>query len=414
MRRAPTMLPVVLLLLALLACPSARAQTPFGMEPAPGTALFSPAELEDLLAPVALYPDPLLAQILPASTFLDQIDEAARFVRLYGVTAGIDAQDWDVSVKAVAHYPEVLFMMDREYDWTAALGQAFVNQETEVMDAIQRLRAEAAAQGNLVSTPQQEVVVNGGIIRILPASPDVIYVPLYDPLVVYLEPPPSSSGFIFFGSGFVIGAWLNRDCDWHHHRVYYHGWRGGGWVGRARPHLHLRKNVYINHAYADIHINRKVTQRNTLSYRRQIREGVKTRRERTVRQPSGDREERPLPPAEKRPARARPSPVAPRPRVPTDNREVYRGRDLHRTQPPSQTGYGGYGSGKDATRYRERGRRSLENMQRLNRPAPQRRPTPVRRPGASAGKPGRKPAGRSAPRREPQGKAAPKKQERSR
>jgi len=83
---------------------------------------FTAEELDELLAPIALYPDPLLAQILPAATFVDQIDAAARYVRQFGKLALIDDQPWDVSVKAVAHYPDVLFMMDQKYDWTVSLG----------------------------------------------------------------------------------------------------------------------------------------------------------------------------------------------------------------------------------------------------------------------------------------------------
>ena len=124
----------------------------------PGETLFTPDELDELLAPIALYPDPLIAQMLPAATFVDQIDEAARYIRQYGKDAQIDDQPWDISVKAVTHYPEVLFMMDSKYDWTVSLGQAFINQQQDVMDAIQRLRAEAEAAGNLVSSAQQQVI----------------------------------------------------------------------------------------------------------------------------------------------------------------------------------------------------------------------------------------------------------------
>jgi len=201
---------------------------------------FTADELDDMLAPIALYPDPLLAQMLPAATFIDQIDEAARYIGQYGNSAPVDDMPWDVSVRAVAHYPSVLLMMDQKYDWTASLGQAFVNQEDDVMDSIQRLRAQALAEGNLVSTPEQQVIDEGGIISIVPVEPEVIYVPQYDPMVVYYEPPPF--GFITFGIGFPIGVWLNRDCDWQRHRIHYHGWQGGGWIGRSRPHVHDRNN----------------------------------------------------------------------------------------------------------------------------------------------------------------------------
>ena len=188
------------LLTAVLALVLVAGQTAWAQEYWPESAdsmaqpgeLFYPEELDDLLAPIALYPDPLIAQILPAATFIDQIDEAARYINQYGQAARIDDQPWDVSVKAVAHYPDVLFMMDQKYEWSASLGQAYVNQPQEVFEAIQRLRAEAMANGNLVSTAQQEVIVDGAVIRIVPAQAEVIYLPSYDPMLVYAGPPPST------------------------------------------------------------------------------------------------------------------------------------------------------------------------------------------------------------------------------
>ena len=372
-----------------------------------GDTLFTPEELDDLLAPIALYPDPLIAQILPAATFIDQIDEAARYVRQYGKSAQIDSQPWDVSVRAVAHYPDVLFMMDQKYDWTVSLGQAFVMQQQDVMDAIQRLRAEAEAAGNLTSTPQQQVVVEQEIIRIVPAEPEVIYVPVYDPMVVYVENPYPSYGFITFGIGFTIGAWLNRDCDWNRHSVYYHGWQGGGWVGRARPHIHDRNRVYINNNYRVINVNRRVEQHDTTRFRNEIRRDVESRRERTGRPlPQGGVQQprergvtqgvQPLPAAQA----PRPSAPTPRPVTPVTRQDVYRGREPRGAQPAPSSGYGGYGSSKDVKTYRERGQTSRENMRQYNRqqpvrverpaaaprPVPAQRPAPVQRPGVSGGR----------------------------
>src|ERR1700677_3423321 len=141
---------------------------------------FSPDQLDDLLAPIALYPDPLLAQILLAATFPDQIDEAARYVRGGGDPGGIDAQDWDVSVKAVSHYPRVLYMMADKLDWTTAVGQAYVSQPDDVFASIQRLRAEASSVDNLTSTPEEQVIDTDGCIEIWPAQAQYIYVPIYD------------------------------------------------------------------------------------------------------------------------------------------------------------------------------------------------------------------------------------------
>jgi hypothetical protein len=224
---------------------------------------FSPEQLDNLLAPIALYPDPLLAQVLVAATFPDQIDEAARFVRGSSDPDAIDDQPWDVSVKAVAHYPTVLDMMADKLDWTTALGQAYVNQATDVMTSVQRLREQARSAGNLVTTPQQEVVESDGYIEIWPAEPQYIYVPVYDPAVVYFRRGGFfTSALISFGRGFRIGVWLNNDCDWREHRVYYHGWEhGGGWMGRSRPYVRVT-NVYVNANYRNVVVNRNVVRRN--------------------------------------------------------------------------------------------------------------------------------------------------------
>ncbi len=369
-----------------------------------GTTPFSADELDDLLAPIALYPDPLLAQMLPAATFIDQIDEAARYVRQYGKSARIDDQPWDVSVRALAHYPDVLFMMDQKYDWTVSLGQAYVNQPQDVMDAIQRLRAEAEDAGNLVSTSQQEVVVEDEDIRIVPAEPEVIYVPQYDPLAVYVEPAPTY-GFITFGVGFTIGVWLNRDCDWHHHRVYYHGWRGSGWINRARPYIGTRRSVYINNTFNVINVNHRVVQHDTDRYRRDLRRNVEYRRERvgghgplpgnTRPHDQGQRRGTPSPTTATPRVAPRPVTAVPQPAQRPDNRDLYRGREIQGGQAAPNSGFGDYGSGKDATKFRERGQSSRENMRQFNRqqpPASGARPpvaprqAPAQRPAAPAGR----------------------------
>lgn len=426
MKKLLFMLPVLVIFLAFANGHTAWADSEPGYYSAsdqPDQNLLTPEELDDLLAPIALYPDPLIAQILPAATFIDQIDEAARYVRQYGRLARIDDQPWDVSVKAVAHYPDVLFMMDQKNDWTVSLGQAYLDQPQDVMDSIQALRADAQNQGNLVSTPQQQVIVEPGEIRIVPATPDYIYVPTYDPQVVYLEPAPSY-GFITFGVGFSIGAWLSRDMDWREHRVYYHGWRSGGWVGRSRPHIRDRRGIYINQRAAAITTNRKVLQHDTNRFRQELHQDVQKRRElpgRPARPPRPNQprpgridqqrapapgQQRPPAASEQRPqvhvpprspAAGQQSPPAATPRPPATTpqppaatpqppaatmqrppvggtpgaRDVFRGRDVQQTQPASRSGYGGYGSSKDATIYRERGQSSRENMRQGNRPTQQ-------------------------------------------
>ena len=216
----------------------------------------SPDQLDNLLAPIALYPDPLLAQVLVAATFPDQIDEADRFVRFDSDPDDLDGQPWDVSVKAVAHYPEVLAMMADDLDWTTTLGQAYVYQSTDVMSSVQRLRAQAQQAGNLAPTPEMQVVVSGGYIQLWPAEPQYIFVPRYDPAVVFFGRAP-----LFFGVRFGIGAWLNCAFDWHEHRVYYHGWEHGPeWVTRSRPYVHIN-NTYVNLNYNTVIVNREVTRR---------------------------------------------------------------------------------------------------------------------------------------------------------
>jgi len=188
--------------------------------PAPMVPIRSAADLDRMLAPIALYPDPLLAQILPAATLPEQVVLVDRYLREGGDVNQVDAQPWDSSLKALARYPATLRMLDDNLAWTTDLGQAFLNQPADVMDSVQRLRARAWALGNLQSTPQQTVVVSGGIIEIVPTAPQIIYVPVYQPGLVYVQPPPGPGRFyISFGVGFSVGQWLNHDCDWHHHEV---------------------------------------------------------------------------------------------------------------------------------------------------------------------------------------------------
>ena len=228
----------------------------------------SAEQMDNLLAPIALYPDPLLAQVLPASTFVDQIDQAARWLRSNNNNpAKIDSQKWDVSVKSVGHYPQVVYMMSDKLDWTTALGQAYVNQSTDVLTSVQRLRARAKAAGYLVTTPQQTVIVEKEVIKVVPAQPQVIYVPTYNPQVVYVQPSGPSTGTVVaaaaisFGVGLAIGAWLNNDCNWHTHTVYYHGWHGSGWITTSSHYVHVN-SVYVNHRYSTVHVNSAVVTRN--------------------------------------------------------------------------------------------------------------------------------------------------------
>jgi len=221
---------------------------------------FTPDQLDNLLAPIALYPDPLLAQVLVAATFPDQIDEASRFLRAGANSGAIDDQPWDVSVKAVAHYPTVLYMMDNKLDWTTSLGQAYVNQSTDVDASIQRLRGLAHDAGTIDSGPQIQVVNQDGYWNIWPVEPQLLYVPIYDPAIVFIGRRGFFGPYITFGVGFPIGAWLCYDFNWGGPGIYYFGWGGPlarPWAVRSRPFVHVN-SVYVNDRYRTVTVNRAV------------------------------------------------------------------------------------------------------------------------------------------------------------
>jgi hypothetical protein len=152
---------------------------------------YSQPELDQMLAPIALYPDPLLSQVLMAATYPVDIIEAARWSRDNPGLQGDDAvraaqgEDWDPSVKSLLAFPQLLARMDGDLDWTRRLGDAFLGQEPQVMDTVQQLRRRAEATGNLQSSEQMQVQQQGQTIAIQPASPQFVYVPYYDPFIVY-------------------------------------------------------------------------------------------------------------------------------------------------------------------------------------------------------------------------------------
>jgi hypothetical protein len=194
--------------------------------------LLKDAELETLLGPVALYPDALVALILPASTDAMDVVLAARWLRDGGSEASLDNQPWDESVRALARYPDVLKWMDENLSWTRQVGAAFVAQPSDVMRAVQRLREQARSAGNLDDTPQQKVIVEKEYIRIVPAADDILYVPVYDPLVVYRPLPLGWVGpAIRFATWYACGAWLRYDCNWLLHNIWI-GWWGPSYYAR--------------------------------------------------------------------------------------------------------------------------------------------------------------------------------------
>ena len=214
------------------------------------------AELEKLVAPIALYPDPLIATILPASVYPLEIVQAARFVKDTNNLAKLDEQPWDENVKAVARVPAVIEKMNDDLSWTMDLGQAFLDQQKEVMDTVQTLRGKAQTMGTLKTTPQQVVVVTNTIIektveqrvvfvtntvvQIQPSNPQIVYVPTYDPWHVYYPPPVYYAGpppVVTFAVGVTVGLIIANNCDWHHGGIYvgHHGVAvvGGGFHGGA-------------------------------------------------------------------------------------------------------------------------------------------------------------------------------------
>ena len=178
----------------------AYSQQPYGQEPGYGQSL-NAEQLEQLVAPIALYPDALVAQVLAASTYSAQVQQADGWVQQQGnaspyqIAGGADAQSWDPSVKGLTAFPQVLAEMDRNIQWTGALGNAYYNQPQDVLEAIQVMRQRAQTAGNLENTPQEQVSYDQGAIELAPPNPQVVYVPMYNPWTVYGDPVTPYPGF---------------------------------------------------------------------------------------------------------------------------------------------------------------------------------------------------------------------------
>ena len=227
-------------------------------------------DLDGIVAPIALYPDALVAQILGAATFPYEIVDATLWLKdnsqLKGevLAKAVDQQSWDPAVKALTQFPSVLDNLAKNLAWTSALGEASATQQADVMAAVQRMRAKAQAAGNLKSSPEIKVVQeNPQTIVIQPANPQIVYVPVYNPAVIYGVPyvypgyvyvaPPPSTAVIAFGVGIAVGAMVYGGCcgwgwgywgtSWHSHTIVYNRnvyvgnsyWRGGYYGGGYRP-----------------------------------------------------------------------------------------------------------------------------------------------------------------------------------
>jgi len=246
--------------------PPPNQQTPGGAPQGQLQQMLSPNQLDSLVAPIALYPDPILSQVLVASTYPLEIVEAARWLSQNSSLQGkalVDAaakQTWDASVQALVVFPDLLKRLNQDITWTSDLGNTFLAQQEGVMEAVQRMRQKAQSNGALQSTKEQQVTTadQGGntYIEIQPVSPEVVYVPEYDPVAVWGPPPPyypyppiyypPSTGAIIaasaisFGVGIAVGA------------IWSGGWGGWGWgCGWGR------NNVVINNNFINSnHFNR--------------------------------------------------------------------------------------------------------------------------------------------------------------
>ena len=171
---------------------------------------------------------------------------------------------------AVAHYPAILQMMLQNADWTAAVGQAYAAQPDDVMDSVQRLRSQAYSFGNDSTNQYQQVIVQPGAISIWPMT-SVIYLPVYDPGVIFGRP----GRVVFLGPRLIIGAWLTNDFDWPHHYIYYHGWGNRGWAGEYRWWVNLSGVYAWRYVHPDwvgrrVAVSGAIRQKNLTEYRKAL------------------------------------------------------------------------------------------------------------------------------------------------
>jgi hypothetical protein len=256
-RGAPKARVIFLVLLLIGTAPfEAGAQSGYSGQGVPLTA----DELQQLVAPIALYPDALVAQVLSSATYPDQVAEAASWLQQYSNLTGstlmqaVDAQRWDPSVKALTQFPSVLGNLAANLTWTSSLGEAYHTQSADVMAAVQVLRAKALAAGNLKSGAQLSVVQQSPqVIVIQPVNPQVVYVPVYNPAVVYgypyvtpayVAPPVAATAVVAFGVGIAVGAMMagnsyawgysSWNCGWHGTTTVVY--RGGAYYGNSAWH----------------------------------------------------------------------------------------------------------------------------------------------------------------------------------
>jgi len=273
----------------------------------PQPAKLDPAALDDVVARIALYPDPLLAQVMAAATFAEQIPAATQWASQHknlkgdALTQAMDTANlgFDPSVQALLAFPSVLDQMNKDQAWTQTLGDATLVQRGDVMDAVQRMRKRAYDTGNLKTTQQITVVQSSPqVIEIQPPSPTVIYVPVYNPQVVYVAPPPPPPGAVVTAAviGFAVGVALsNSYCNsywgyhggfgwsshtvvvyngawgrtWVNHNTYVHTWGGTNKGFYARPTAYVNTNAYVRHTNVNVNnVNVNNVNRNNVNVNR--------------------------------------------------------------------------------------------------------------------------------------------------
>ena len=268
--------------------------------------LFPEEQLEELVAPIALYPDALLAQVLMASTYPLDVVQASRWLKDNAELEGealeeaLEGEPWDPSVKTLVFFPDVIARMNDNLDWTQDLGDAFLAQEADLMAAVQQLREDAQEAGNLASNEHQTVTTEESVIVVEPSEPEVVYVPTYDPSAVYgsdwqpttnyyptvytqptttyVESSSTTSNLVSFGAGMLVGGLLVAAIDWGRRDYYrggiyypprYRGW--GGYYGRD---VNITRNVRVG----DVNIDRSRTR---WEHNAERRGGVRYRNETT-------------------------------------------------------------------------------------------------------------------------------------
>jgi hypothetical protein len=269
LRQFMTMTLSISILLASIPAPADALDDPTPVQNSPQTA----EQLQQLVAPIALYPDELVAQVLAAATYPTEVVETDRWLQENPNLKGkeladqVDQQAWDPSIKALTQFPSVLANMDKNLSWTSSLGDAYVNKQQDVMNAVQTMRQRAQNAGTLKTTSQQVVSTSGQTIVIEPAATDIVYVPTYDPWLVYGSPvvvwpgwyeypglfwaQPGIGFSIGFGIGFFGGygwGWHHWGCDWHHRALVFN------------------HTTYITHSRTFINHNRFVANRGGINH----------------------------------------------------------------------------------------------------------------------------------------------------